>query len=190
MTRSEMRPLRKLIAATLVALAAAPAGAAPSPAADRLAAAYPNASRLCGLVAGGQTPKRLAGSAAQVGSACGQLQTRFAAAQTGYLNAVRPLRRQARATIQQYVQLCRLDRLHHDARACRPARQAAIITLHGLRAKARAAAQADTAAVTAAGQAFWATIGTLRGGAGVEPDPAGAWAPASPVPPDFTVPRA
>src|SRR5947209_9326495 len=179
---THMHHFGKLLAVTLVAIAAAPAAAAAWPWHAGFNWTYPNASRLCAQVASGHTPKRLAASTTQVTAACTQLKTSFAAAQTTYATATTPLRRQAFAAIRQYVQLCHQDRLNHDRAACRPARNAAIATLKLLRVQVKPAAQAYRVAVNSARKTFWATMRSLRAGTSVTTDSTAASAPASPIP--------
>lgn len=185
-----MNHLRKLLVATLIAVLAAPAAAVAWPGHGGFDWTYPNAARLCSQVAAGHPPKRLAASSTQVSAACTQLRTSLTAAQTAYTTATTPLRRQALAAIRQYVQICRQDRLNHDARACRPAREAAITTLGTLRLQVSPAARAYRQAVNSARQTFWATIRSLRGGTAVTADSVSVPAPTSPVPANSAVPPA
>jgi hypothetical protein len=199
-----MHRIGKLLTVTLVALTAFPAlasAAKPRSVVQPWAGGpqahyasfhwtYPYASRLCALNANGQTPARLATSSAQLTAACTQLQTSFAAAKTAYLTAANPLHRQALAVIRQYVAICQQDRLNHAPRACRSARQAALVTLSTLRTQARAAAQAYRTAIRQARQTFWTTVRSLRGGADLKADSAQVPSPPSPIPADSSVPAA
>jgi hypothetical protein len=151
---------------------------------------YPYASRLCALNATGQTPRRLSASSTQLTAACTQLQSSFAAAKTAYLTAANPLHRQALTVIRQYVAICQQDRLNHAPRACRSARQAALVTLSTLRTQARTAAQAYRTAIRQARQTFWTTVRSLRGGTDLKADPAQVPSPPSPIPADSSVPPA
>ena len=199
-----MHRIGKLLTVALVALAAVPALASAAqpwtPAQPWTAGSqaryasfhwtYPYASRLCALNANGQTPTRLAASSTQLTAACTQLQSSFTAAKTAYLAAATPLHRQAVGVIRQYLEICHQDRLNHAARACWPARQAALITLSTLRTQAKSVAQAYRTAVRQARQTFWSTVRSLRGGADLKADSAQVPSPPSPIPADSSVPRA
>ncbi len=191
-----MNRIGKLLTVVLVALAALPAvGVAATPRYvpvwprhSGFEHTYPNASGLCARIASGRTPARLAGQGAQVSAACTQLQAGFAAARTTYLKATTPLRLEALTTIQQYVQICRQDRLNHDAKACGSAREAAVTTLDALRVQVRTAARAYRTAVKAAREAFWTSVHALPGGTAVKADSTPAPSPPSPIPADASVP--
>jgi len=193
-----MKRIGKLVAVALVALAAVPAlapAATPTPVTvwarqAQFNLTLPYSARLCGEVASGRTPARLAGQDAQISAACSQLKTSFTAAKTAYVTATAALRHQALTAIRQYVQICHQDRLHHLARACRSARAAALTSLDTLRAKVKTAIQAYRSAVNQARQEFWDTVHALQTGAPMKADSAALPAPPSPIPPNSSVPTA
>src|SRR5579875_1453445 len=145
--REQMHRLLKVLIVMAVALLGAPVLAAAAPGRRDFNHTYPYASRLCDAVAAGHLPKRLTGDAGQITAACGQLNASFADAQNAYTTAVAPLRQQALTALQQLRQTCQQARQSHDRAACQQARQQTVVTLQGLRAQAKAAAQSYHTAV-------------------------------------------
>jgi hypothetical protein len=166
-----------LIAALGALILSAPAAARPG--SRSFQRTYPIASRLCAQVAAGHAPKRLRGDEAQVNQACTTLQGSYAQAVTTVLAAEAAFRSGATSVRTQASQSCRAARAAHDSAACRAARAQAQAQLLALRQTQRGAFAQYHASIEAARRAFWATIHSLRGGAGIAPDHP---QPNSPVP--------
>jgi hypothetical protein len=194
--RERLTLLFCLLAPLAAALIATTAAAASWPREAGFRATYPGAVRLCAAPAAGQaTTQPAAGQTTtppapttEIAAACAQLRSAFAAARASFVTTTAPLRRQARTAINQYVQICRQDRLNHDRAACLPARQAALATLKALRTKFKAAVRSYRAAVTKARQAFWAAIGAGPAGSTEPAYSAVIPVPPSPIPPNSSVP--
>jgi hypothetical protein len=169
---------RSTIVATVGALAlSAPAAARPG--SHSFQRTYPIASHLCAQVAAGHAPKRLRGDEAQVNQACAALQGSYSQAVTAALAAQAAFRSGAVTIHTQANQACRAARAAHNPAACRAARAQAQVQLQALRQTRRGAFAQYHASIEAARRAFWATIHSLRGGAGIAPDQP---QPNSPVP--------
>ena len=159
------------------ALLAAPASAAPH--ARDFQRTFPVASKLCARVAAGHTPKRLHGQETQVDQACTTLENAYSQAVTAVLSAGATFRSSQLTVQSQRRQACRQARIAHDPAACQAAKVQAQNQMAALRHTRHNAFLQYHAAIEAARQAFWNTIHSLKGGAGIAPDRP---APNSPVP--------
>jgi len=140
---------------------------------------FPIASRLCARVAAGHAPRRLRGQEAQVNQACATLESAYSQSVTAVLGAQATFRSSALTVQSQRRQTCRQARISHDPAACQNADAQTRSQMAALRQARRAALRQYHASIEAARQAFWKTIHSLKGGAGIAPDRP---APSSPVP--------
>lgn len=163
------RVISYLILCACVALVT-PTAAGAKPGFKSFDRTFPIASKLCARVERGQVPKRLRGSAPQVINACAVLQSAFSDAQTKVRATDSQLQAQLAADRAQLRNACHQAKLTHDRGSCKEARKTFRAERKALLVQERAANRNYFVVIENARKAFWSTVRSLRGGAGIKPD--------------------
>jgi hypothetical protein len=183
--RDMLRP-RTLFVIAACAMLVLPAGARADAALnlDGFKLVYPKASALCAKADKGRLGKKLSPSKGKVIAACRRLRKSYSDAFTAYQATSAPLREQSRAIVLEQRKACLAARRARNPAACKQATLQARSQLQGIRVQIAAAAKVAREKYDAARKTFWATIGKLKGAAGLKPDAPYGQDPVSDVPAD------